>query len=341
MTVLAALSLQGLAVDAGSPSAAHPAAAQKGLAPPSLAAPPPPAVSPAEALKKRAAAFSRFRTPLADKTPRAVGSYANGCVIGATALPASGANWEVLHLDRHRRFGHPALIAFIRRLAASARKSGIGPLLIGDLSQPRGGPTPYGHRSHQSGLDVDIGFTTPSWMKRRKPSAKEREEMMPPVVVDLKARAFTKEWGPKVDRLVELAALDPAVERVFVNPLVKDAMCKRRRKNREFLRVVRPWTYHHDHLHARLKCPTGSSACEAQTPIGPGDGCDEVARALEAEARRLREPPPPPPTPRPPVVPRPPPPLPPLPAECQAMIGEAAPPVAASGPRATPAVRDP
>ena len=35
-------------------------------------------------------------------------------------------------------------------------------LYIGDLGNPRGGPTPYGHAAHQVGLEVDIKFRKPA-----------------------------------------------------------------------------------------------------------------------------------------------------------------------------------
>ena len=291
-----------------------------------------------EALRLRAAAFSRFRTPLR-ASAQSVGAYANGCVLGAAALAPSGPNYEVLHLQRHRRFGHPALLSYITHLAREAKKQGIGPLLIGDLSQPRGGPTPNGHKSHQTGLDVDIGFTRQAWLLSRKPTAEEREEMMPPAVVDLKSRTLTSAYGPKVERLIELAARDSAVERVFVNPHVKEALCKKHLRDRSWLRVVRPWTAHHDHLHVRLKCPLGSPTCEAQAPVAPGDGCDEVDRWIADEIRRA-QPPVTPAEPRPPAPPPPPPPpLPPMPAPCQALIDEK--PETAMPSRGTRAARDP
>jgi penicillin-insensitive murein endopeptidase len=292
----------------------------------------------AESLRLRAAAFSRFRTPVRGSA-EAVGAYANGCVMGAAALPPSGKNYEVLHLQRHRSFGHPALLAYIKRLAAAAKQQGVGPLLIGDLSQPRGGPTPNGHRSHQTGLDVDIGFTRQPWLLKRRPTASEREELMPPAVVDLKTRTLTSAWGPKVEKLIELAARDGAVERVFVNPHVKAALCKKTMRDRSWLRVIRPWTFHHDHLHVRLKCPPGSSSCEAQAAVAQGDGCDEADRWIADELRRL-QPQPPPTEPRPPPPPPPPPPpLPPMPAACQALLdAPPAPPTSARGRRAA---RDP
>src|ERR1044072_1035392 len=51
---------------------------------------------------------------------RWIGAYNAGCVQGAVALPASGPGYEVMHLQRHRYFGHPVLVGFVRRLAARA-----------------------------------------------------------------------------------------------------------------------------------------------------------------------------------------------------------------------------
>ena len=41
------------------------------------------------------------------------------------------------------------------------KKIGWKGLYIGDLGNPRGGPTPYGHVSHQVGLEVDIKMKPP------------------------------------------------------------------------------------------------------------------------------------------------------------------------------------
>jgi penicillin-insensitive murein DD-endopeptidase len=288
---------------------------------------------PIDPLKLRADAFSRFREPSEGK-PIAVGSTSNGCLIGGKPLPRSGPGFEVMRLGRNRRFGHPALVAYIQRLAAAAKKKKIGTLLIGDLAQPRGGPTPTGHRSHQTGLDVDIGFTRPAWLARRRLKASEREQLPLTPVLDLTTRTFTAEWTPQIEQLIELAASDPEVDRVFVHPRIKRELCDHasaraaakpatRTRSRSkadaaapdlgWLRTVRPWWGHHDHLHVRLKCPADSVGCESQAPLPPGDGCSEIAWWETEEARRARDrrDPPAPVEPRAPA---------PLPAACQALL---------------------
>ena len=88
-----------------------------------------------------------------------IGSYADGCLAGAVALPITGPAWQVMRLSRDRNWGTPRLIQFIERFGTNAKKVGWNGLLIGDMSQPRGGPMISGHASHQIGLDSDIWFT--------------------------------------------------------------------------------------------------------------------------------------------------------------------------------------
>ena len=120
--------------------------------------------------------FGRVTTP-AVLPPRAVGSYARGCVTGAVALPPDGPSWQAMRLSRNRNWGHPMLVEFVQDLAAAAPELGLGGILVGDLSQPRGGPMPYGHASHQSGLDVGhlAAPRCPARTPRRARSARRTE----------------------------------------------------------------------------------------------------------------------------------------------------------------------
>ncbi len=334
-----------------------PTAGEEQLVPPAAPAPPagqPP--TPQNDLRARAEAFNHFRDPLAGK-PDAVGGYSNGCLLGAVPLPRSGPGYEVMRLSRNRYYGHPALVAFIQRLAAAAQKKKIGTLLIGDMSQARGGPTPSGHRSHQTGLDVDVGFTRPDWLAKRRIKKTERESVSQIPVVDLTTRTLTAKWGTKVEQLIELAASDPEVARVFVHPRIKRELCdqqaasnkppepdpkasspsgksgsskKKASKAKEpppprdwtWLRNVRPWWGHNDHLHVRLKCPPDNASCEAQEPMPAGDGCSELAWWETEEARRAKDDTKPVATPTPPS---PPPEVklpPPMPQACQALLDQ-------------------
>lgn len=218
----------------------------------------------------------------------AIGAPAKGCLAGAQALPLSGSGYEVMRPSRRRTFGHPRLIAFITALAAEAPAGGWPGLLVGDLGQARGGPTPSGHRSHQTGLDVDI------WLRPAPEggiTAAERETL--PAVSVLAAdgaRVDARRWTDSHHRLIRTAAAFAEVDRIFVNPAIKQAMCEavgdaEDGSGRSWLRKVRPWWGHDAHMHIRLACPDDSAACEAQPPIPAGDGCGaDLAWWFSAEA---------------------------------------------------------
>src|SRR4030088_2030888 len=99
--------------------------------------------------------FGRKVLPAAMPT-RTLGFYAKGCIAGAEALPINGDAWQVMRLSRNRNWAHPDMVALLKRLAARVhREAGWPGILVGDMSQPRGGPMLTGHASHQVGLDAD------------------------------------------------------------------------------------------------------------------------------------------------------------------------------------------
>jgi penicillin-insensitive murein endopeptidase len=242
--------------------------------------------------------WSQQRTPKGGP-PRSIGAYNAGCLQGAVALPPEGLGFEVMHLHRHRYFGHPLLVDFVRRLAEHAQTERLPVLLVGDLAQARGGPTPSDHGSHQTGLDVDVAYTRPAQLLSQEMPAEEREGLQPPTVVDLLTHRLTGAWSPKVADLIALAAEDPAVERIFVNASVKRELCSLEPRGTPWIAKIRPWWGHHDHFHVRLRCPAGSPECRMQPPVPEGDGCDAtLAWWFSHEAQ------PPPPARRPaPVLP--------------------------------------
>ena len=103
--------------------------------------------------------FGRKTEP-APLAARVIGSYARGCMAGGVALPVDGATWQVMRLSRNRNWGHPRLISLLEGVAKKVPEiNGWPGLLVGDISQPRGGPMLTGHASHQLGLDADVWLT--------------------------------------------------------------------------------------------------------------------------------------------------------------------------------------
>jgi penicillin-insensitive murein endopeptidase len=181
-----------------------------------------------------------------------------------------------MRLQRNRRWGHPNLISYIESLAERAHEHGWNGLLVGDMSQPRGGPMLNGHASHQAGMDVDIWIDE---MPQQLLSADERNIKMSATSV-LKPgtnELDSKLWTDKRAQFVRDAARDPAVARIFVAPAIKRALCKCKSSDgsdTEWLRRLRPWWGHDDHIHVRLHCPNGEHCVEQEAPP-PGDGCGE------------------------------------------------------------------
>ena len=214
--------------------------------------------------------FARKTTP-SQGPARSIGFYSHGCIAGAVALPVDGETWQVMRVSRNRNWGHPELIQFIEQLADKATRTGWHGLLIGDMSQPRGGPLLAGHTSHQVGLDVDIWLTP---MPAHAFTRLEREEMMATMVVAANRKDVDpKVWTPAHAALIKTAASDPRVTRVFVNPAIKKALCREPGDDRAWLGKIQPWLGHDWHFHVRLGCQPDSPDCEPQPPRDAGDGC--------------------------------------------------------------------
>src|SRR5580698_5588257 len=199
--------------------------------------------------------FGRKAKPLAGPA-HAIGGYADGCLEGGIELPITGPAWQVMRISRNRNWGHPKLVAFIESFASRAKSVWNG-LLVGDMSQPRGGPMLSGHSSHQIGLDVD-----------------------------------TAVWTPARTALLHVAAEDPAVSRIFVNAAIKKQMCKEAGLDHTWLAKVRPWFGHAEHFHVRLNCPPDSPECKPQAPAEPSDGCGHELDYWFSESVLHPEPPP-------------------------------------------------
>ena len=81
-------------------------------------------------------------------------------------------------------------------------------------------------------------------------------------------------WNPRVITLLHLAAGLPEVDRILVNPAIKQQLCREVSGDRAWLRLIRPWYGHAAHMHIRFRCPVGQPDCIQAAPPPVGDGCD-------------------------------------------------------------------
>jgi len=258
--------------------------------------------------------FASKRSP-ADLRARAIGFYSKGCLAGGEALPINGPAWQVMRLSRNRNWGHPKLIALLEQLADEGQLfDGWNGLLVGDISQPRGGPMLTGHASHQIGLDADIWLTP---MPNRILTAGERETMSAVSMVKDHKTLNRAVWTEAHAKIIKRAALFPQVDRIFVHPPIKAELCRWATGDRSWLAKVRPYYGHDYHFHIRIGCPGNQAGCRDQPTPKPedGTGCGkELAYWLSNKPWRKAPPPKTPPKPAPAMT------IKALPEECRAVV---------------------
>jgi penicillin-insensitive murein endopeptidase len=214
------------------------------------------------------------------------GGPSNGCLQGAQALPVASSGLISVRRHRNHYYGHPALIDLLLQLGRDHATSADHLIMIGDLSQPRGGPMSSLHRSHQNGLDVDIWLTFAKSTQHAQRLTGTQAD--PPSLVTTDGQRPTQQWGMAQVQLVQWLAQRAEVDRLFIHPVLKQALCQAQ-PNAHWLRKVRPWWGHDAHVHVRLRCPNGSPHCQGQAPLPPGTGCGApLAWWFSAEARQPR-----------------------------------------------------
>jgi penicillin-insensitive murein endopeptidase len=203
------------------------------------------------------------------------GGYAGGCLHGAQSLLHDQGDFYLMRIARHRYYAHPAMRAFIKEFASKIKAAQLGVLRVGDISQPRGGPIFKSHNSHQVGLDADLWFWLDEPAGVRKVSHTEREQLSAISMLNAKRNGINhRRFGRQQIAVLKLAADDPRVQRIFVNPYIKQELCQVT-KNAAWLEKIRPWWGHHYHFHVRLACPAGETQCRAQAPVPEGPGCGQ------------------------------------------------------------------
>ena len=210
--------------------------------------------------------------PATDGKANPIGSYSNGCIIGAEPLPYKGEGYQVIRMNKNRYYGHPDMIAYLQHLGQKAKSAGLPTMLVGDIAMPGGGRFLTGHASHQMGLDADI------WLRMGTMTDSEalNSDGKGLLVVNRQTQRVDENvWNNNHATLIKLAAQDPQVTRIFVNPAIKLKLCQTAGDDRAWLHKIRPWFGHDSHFHVRIACPKDAAYCEDQAPVPAGDGCGD------------------------------------------------------------------
>ena len=241
---------------------------------------------------------------------RIIGTDAAGCIAGAVRLPDTAPGLQTIRLSRSTFWGHPDVIAALEDLAKRAQSAGLPDLYMNDISRPRGGPLVGIHASHQRGVDADV------WLDVAGPHpvlpVAQRENIEPHTLVRPDGRAVDPAyWRPEHITLLRLAATEPGIDRVLVNPAIKRQLCQQVTGDRSWLRRIRPWYGHATHMHLHFKCPAGQPECVDQPPPPAGDGCDASLQWWFDQLDKPAETPKAPPAKPKPII---------LPAACQTIM---------------------
>lgn len=171
-----------------------------------------------------------------------------------------------------RAYGASHTVAYLRQAIASVRSRypKAHRLAIGDLSHSEGGAL-SGHRSHQSGRDVDVGL----YYKNKRRPAGYPKEFAPGTAKNLDLAAT---WT-LIDALLATRKLAGGVEHIFLDYTLQGLLYKYAKKHgakRKLLSEVFQYPHgrghrgtliqhvaaHDDHLHIRYKCPKGDRGCK-------------------------------------------------------------------------------
>jgi hypothetical protein len=165
-------------------------------------------------------------------------------------------------LDPDRCWGAPESVDLLVYAILETQKAfpDSSDLVIGDFSREHGGPLSP-HISHQSGLDVDVGFFLKKDMPRRGFVYVRPEE------IDLDRTWYFLETLLLTDR-VQYVLMDYELQAGFFGYLQYGYSGKRLAYWLQYPQgiacrcgVIRHAHGHHDHMHIRFKCPETDIGC--------------------------------------------------------------------------------
>ncbi len=209
------------------------------------------------------------------------GAANRGALYGGVPLPYAGIGYAMPEpwLSRGHHYGTEELVGLITRAAAAVDQTLPGGVLgVADLSGPEGGVL-RGHRSHQSGRDVDLiyysidpagnPFPPDHYMAYYTHSGLAHYARSPSFSREIAQRYFdlARNW-----MLVKVLLTDPRaeVEHIFVSSRVRHWLLDFARHSGEaeelvsraarVLRKPRGVDGHNDHMHVRIRCSEDDAA---------------------------------------------------------------------------------
>lgn len=211
------------------------------------------------------AAVANATTETANDGSASIGMPWRGKLQGGQQLPA-GVGYTVRR--PLRTWGAPHAVSHVQQAIASVRSEfpQLHDLSVGDMSKHGGGKIDD-HRSHQSGLDIDIGFyftTPPATYPASFAVANDTLDLDATwALVAAFANQATEPDGVRVIFLDHQVAgrLYRFAQGRGVDLATLDAMFEFPHGKRAGVGLIRHEPHHADHLHVRYRCAAADSGC--------------------------------------------------------------------------------
>lgn len=202
------------------------------------------------------------------------GSLVNGVnMLEKQKALGEAAGFHMIRVDRKRYFTSDEMAHVIVGLGGWLYKwLKKYDLIIGDLSSKNGGRIGT-HKSHQNGLDADIGYIFKDSDYKNFQYAVVKNRLNPQLLLEAN-------WY-----LFKTAVSSKKVNVMFMHRKVKKALCDlairrgelkegdRSNLAYETLRRIYPDTQHNSHFHLRVNCPAGARACFQTSLAAKSSGC--------------------------------------------------------------------
>lgn len=213
-----------------------------------------------------------------DVPEQAIGFYSKGSMINAIQFPLEDDGLIKLFRPRNRAWATTDLVSVVQAAIGDYRSiyANSEQIQIGDVANEHGGSIGL-HASHQNGLDADIAYLRLDHGIQDPNSVAGFEESFVKSNQISNNFDFERNWA-----LVKALVSSGKINRIFVDKSIKRELCEKARiwgeytPDLEYLRRLRPWPNHDDHMHVRITCPDTSPQCLMQAEPPAGNGCAEA-----------------------------------------------------------------
>jgi penicillin-insensitive murein endopeptidase len=167
-------------------------------------------------------AQASIAAPSSEPRGQVIGFYNKGRLKQSSRLGSQGKGFIHLFPARNRYYGSQGLVSLLENASAQIADAFPGGerLQIADLSEVRGGPVGQ-HVSHQNGLDVDLVYFRNNHTEQAPSTA---NDLLESFVIDGKISPnfdIPRNW-----QFIRLLVNAGRVNRIFMDPVIKDTFCK-------------------------------------------------------------------------------------------------------------------